>query len=215
MTGPENETICRLLVSLFCPPDREMIGQIRGEAFRAFLERCVKSWGGEPGLLKGFLVESDSHIFLRNLEEEYGRLFSETGGAGISLVESSYKPWTLDPRCTLPFGSERGLLMGDSALHLLEIFRRCGLEVADERRGTPDHLVMELEFLSYLYRSATDIEVKQFIQDHLDWIPLLREEMERSHPHPFYRSALEVLDLFLGKEKERLEAKGNGEKAIH
>ena len=105
--------------------------------------------------------------------------------------------------------------MGDSALHLLEIFRQCGLEVADERRGTPDHLSVELDFLSHLFRWATDVEVKQFIQDHLDWIPLLREEMERSHPHPFYRDAVAALDLFLSEEKRRLEEKGNGEKAIH
>jgi len=205
MTAGENETICRLLASLFCPPDREMIEQIRGEAFRSFWGRYVRSWGGEPVLLKGFLMESDPQICLRDLEEEYDRLFSETNKEGVSLVESFYKPWTLDPHCTLPFSSERGLLMGDSALHLLEIFRQCGLEVADEKRGTPDHLTTELEFLSYLYRYATDVEVKQFIQDHFDWIPLLKERVERSHPHPFYRSALEVLNLFLGEEKKRLE----------
>jgi TorA maturation chaperone TorD len=160
-------------------------------------------------------MEGDPGIFLKDLGEEYGRLFSELSQEGVSLVESFYKPWTLDPRCTLPFASERGHLMGDSALHLLEIFGQCGLEVADERRGTPDHLVLELEFLSTLYRCATDLEVKQFIKDHLDWIPLLKEEMERFHPHPFYSNVLEVLSLFLGKERKRLEEKGNGEKAIH
>ena len=105
--------------------------------------------------------------------------------------------------------------MGDSAFHLLEIYRQCGLEVADDKRGTPDHLAVELDFLSYLYRCGTELEVRQFIKDHLDWIPLLKEEIERSDPHPFYRSALEVLDLFLGQERKRLEEKENGEKAIH
>jgi TorA maturation chaperone TorD len=74
---------------------------------------------------------------------------------------------------------------------------------------------LELEFISTLYRCATDLEVEQFIKDHLDWIPLLKEEIERSDPHPFYRSALGVLDLFLGQERKRLEEKRNGEKAIH
>jgi TorA maturation chaperone TorD len=63
---------------------------------------------------------------------------------------------------------------------------------------------MELEFLSYLYELATDIEVKKFIEDHLDWVPLLKEEFGRFHPHPFYISILEVLNLFLDKERERL-----------
>ena len=51
--------------------------------------------------------------------------------------------------------------MGDSAMHLLEIYRQCGLEVAEEFKGCPDHIVLELEFLSYLYRWATDMEVRK------------------------------------------------------
>jgi len=215
MTGQEKETICQLLASLFCRPDQEMTKQIHDGSVHSFLERWIRPWGRDLTLLDGFLLKGDPEILLKDLREEYDRLFSELSGAGICLVESSYKPWTLDPRCTLPFASERGLLMGDSALHLQEIFRQSGLEVVDERKGTPDHLTVELDFLSYLYRCATDVEVKQFIKDHLDWVPLLKEKMEWSHPHPFYRSALEVLDIFLCRERERLEGKRNGEKAIH
>jgi TorA maturation chaperone TorD len=190
-----------------------MVKQIRKGVTCSFLQRCIGFWGGDLDLLKGLLIEGDPENFLKELEEEYDRLFSGLNGKGISLVESFYKPWTQDPHCTLPFASARGLLMGDSGLHLLEIFRQCGLEIANEFRGSPDHLVMELEFLSFLYRWATDLEIKQVIEDHLDWIPLLKEEIERSYPNPFYRSVLEILDLFLGKERERLEV-GNGEKAI-
>ncbi len=215
MTGQEKETLCQLLASLFCRPDQEMVRQIHGEAFRSFLERCVKSCGGDSDLLNGFLLKGDPEVFLKDLREEYDRLFSELGDGGVSLVESFYKPWTLDSHCTLPFASQSGFLMGDSALHLLEIFRQCGLEVADERRGTPDHLTVELDFLSYLYRCTADGEVEQFIKDHLDWISLLKEKIDRSGPHPFYRSALEMLDLFLGQERKRLEEKRNGETAIY
>lgn len=105
--------------------------------------------------------------------------------------------------------------MGDSALHLLEIYRLCDLEVEEEFRSCPDHLALELEFLSYLYRWATDIEIKKFIKDHLDWILLLKEEFKQVHAHPFYASALEILDLFLNKERKRLEVEDHGEKKIH
>lgn len=215
MTCQEKETISQLMASLFCLPDQEMTKRIHERSLHSFLQRYVRSCGEDTGLLNGFLMEGDPEILLKDLGEEYSRLFSELNEEGISLVESFYKPWTLDPHCTLPFASERGFLMGDSAVHLLEIYRQCGLEAADEWKGAPDHLVLELEFLSYLYGCASDLEVKQFIKDHLDWIPLLKEEIERSDPHPFYRSALEVLDLFLGQERKRLEEKENGEKAIH
>jgi TorA maturation chaperone TorD len=74
---------------------------------------------------------------------------------------------------------------------------------------------MELEFLSFLFQWTTDIESNKFIEDHMDWIPLLKEELKRFHPHPFYISTLEVLDLFLNRERERLEVEGNGKKKIH
>jgi TorA maturation chaperone TorD len=215
MTGQEKGTICQLLTSLFCPPDQEMMKQIHEGALHAFLQTYVRSCGGDSGLLDGFLMKSDPEILLKDLRGEYNRLFSEISEEGVSLVESFYKPWTLDPHCTLPFASQKGFLMGDSALHLLEIYRQCGLETADEWKGAPDHLVLELEFLSTLYRRATDRVVEQFIKDHLDWIPLLKEKIDRSGPHPFYRSALEVLDLFLGQERKRLQEKRNGETAIH
>ena len=131
------------------------------------------------------------------------------------MVESFYKPWTLDPHCPLPFASGKGLLMGDSALHLLEVYHHCGLEVSEEFKGCPDHIAMELEFLSYLYQWATDTEIKTFIEDHLDWIPLLKEDVEHCHAHPFYMSVLEILELFLNHEKKRLEGEGSEKKKIH
>ena len=95
--------------------------------------------------------------------------------------------------------------MGDSALHLLEIYNQCGLNFSEEFRGCPDHIALEMEFLSYLYRWATDVEIKMFIKDHLNWIPLLKEEVNRRDPQPFYVSALEVLALFISRENQTLE----------
>ena len=210
MADQEKEDLCLLMASLFSPPDEEMVEQIHEGVFYSFFEKDIQSWEGETHLLDGFLTKNDPGILLKDLKEEYDRAFSGLSEEGISLVESFYKPWTKDPYCPLPFASSKGLLMGDSALHLLEIYRSCKLEVNEEFKGRPDHLVLELEFLSYLYRQATDREIRRFLEDHLDWIPLLKEEFVRLHPHPFYRSLLEILDLFLTKERKRLELIGNG-----
>jgi len=133
----------------------------------------------------------------------------------VSLIESPYKPWTQDGECRLAFAREKGLLGGDSALHMAAIFRHSGVEVPPRFAACPDHLVLELEFLSALYAEATDHEVRQFIQDHLDWIPRLKEEMIRFRPHPFYLGAVELLDLFLNHERDRLERIHHGEKSLH
>jgi putative dimethyl sulfoxide reductase chaperone len=215
MTAQEKEYFCQLLASLFYPPDQELVKLIHQRTLYSFFEKYVQSWGGAKDLLKGFVIDGEPENLLRDLKNEYGRLFSSLSEESISLVESFYKPWTRDASCSLPFASERGLLMGDSAVHLLEIYHQCGLEVSEEFKGCPDHIAMELEFLSYLYQRATDIEIKTFIEDHMDWIPLLDEEFKQFHPHPFYGSSMEVLALFLNKEKGRLEVEGNGKKKIH
>jgi TorA maturation chaperone TorD len=192
-----------------------MVEQINQGHFHAFFKNTVQSWEGETEILKCFLTQSPPPLLLKDLMEEYHRLFSDTGKEKISLVESFYKPWTQDVQCPLPFSKEKGFLMGDSAVHLLSLFQHCGLEVAESYKGMPDHLIIELEFLSYLYQEANDRKIKRLIEDHLDWIPSLRESIEKAHAHPFYISLIEVLNLFVDLEKRRLEKESHGEKDIH
>ncbi len=214
MKDQEKESFCRVLATLFYAPDEELVKQVRQETLYSFFWKYIQSWGGAEDLPKGFLMEGEIENLLQDLKAEYDRLFSGLCGDSISLVESFYKPWTRDARCPLPFASETGLLMGDSAIHLLAIYQQCGLEVSEKFKSCPDHIVMELECLSYLYERATDIEVQRFIEDHLDWVPLLKENFERLHARPFYLSALEVLHLFLNRERKRLEVEVNGKKKI-
>lgn len=214
MTNQEKGDLCRGLASCFHLPSEEIASQIRGGDLHSLFQRYVEAWGENGHLLEGFLTSENPEPFLTDLRSEYNRLFWRLKEEGVSLVESSYKPWTNDPHCPLPFASETGLLMGDSALHLLEVYRQCDLEVTEEFQGSPDHLALELEFLSYLYNWTTDREIERFIGDHLDWIPLLKTELERLHPHSFYVTAIGLLDLFLNKEKQRLEVEGNGKKNV-
>ena len=208
MKDQEKDSFCRVLATLFYAPDEELVKQICERTLYSFFERNVLSRGGAEDFLKGFLMEGEAEDLLEDLKVEYDRLFSGLSEESISLVESFYKPWTHDARCPLPFASVTGLLMADSAIHLLAIYRQCGLEVREEFKSSPDHIVIELEFLSYLYERATDAEVQTFIEDHLDWVPLRKENFERLHAHPFYSSALEVLHFFLHRERERLEVEG-------
>jgi TorA maturation chaperone TorD len=213
MTARERENLCELMAALFSPPETEWVEQIRRGAF--ILRTCVQSWGGDAAALFGLETGGDAETFSRELQAEYDRLFSGKQEETVSLVESCHKPWTQDAECHLSFARGKGLLRGDSALHMQAVFQQTGVEVPKEFKSCPDHLVLELEFLSALYGEATDREVRQFIQDHLDWVPQLKEEMIRLRPHPFYLNAAELLDGFLSHERNRLEIRDDGKKNLH
>jgi len=210
MTPQDKGFFCQVLASLFYPPDRELVRQIGRGTLHTYFGGNRSYWGGPPETLEGFVLNDNEGDPGEDLKKEYNRLFSGLSGESACPVESFYKPWTRDTSCSLSFVSQKGLLMGDSALHLLYLYRESGLEISEDYGTYPDHVGMELEFLSHLFERATDMEIKRFIDDHLDWVPLLKERANRFSPHPFYKSALDVADLFLDQERKRLEVDRHG-----
>ena len=196
MDAKDKGNLCGALAALFSPPDdsaAEISGVVTSEKE----------------------LRGDFARLVADRKKEYHRLFDDLRGARISLVESTYKPWTFDATCPLSIAGEKGLLMGDPALHMVEIFQALGLEVPEDFRSTPDHLVLELELLSWLYRTGTESQVQKFIADHLDWIPDLKRKIEAADPHPFYRQAAQRLELFLQEEKESWKDGQDGPQSVH
>ena len=214
MTNSEKERFCAFAASLLAPPEVAMVDDLRQAGLRPLIERYVREWGGDGQLPSVWIKEASREDFLSTLQGEYVRLF---GGweEKISLVESTYKPWTTDKECRMVFAASKGLFMGDCALHLIEIYRRLSLEVPEQFRSMPDHLILELEFLALLYKSASSKQIERFIGDHLDWIPDLKDTLEKSNPHPFYRNAVELIHLFLQNETNNGKVKHHGQKKIH
>jgi TorA maturation chaperone TorD len=215
MTNQEKGDFCALAASLLAPPDGATVEQLKQGGIQSFLEENIREWGGDPRLVAELSGEKDPGVDLAALQKEYERLFASLPVQRISLVESTYKPWTGDGSCGLAFAGDKGLLMGDAALHMREIYRQSSLEVPEELRSTPDHLLLELEFLSLLYRSATPGQIQGFIEDHLDWVPDLKERLDQADPHPFYRKAIELINLFLEHERKEGKAKNHGPKNLH
>lgn len=215
MTNREKGDLCALAASLLAPPDGETVGQLKQGEIQSLLEENIREWGGDPRLVAELTGEKNSGRDLADLQREYDRLFASLPGQNISLVESTYKPWTGDGSCGLAFAGDKGLLLGDAALHMQEMYRRLSLEVPEEFRSTPDHLLLELEFLSLLYHSATPEQTQGFIEDHLDWVPDLKERLDQADPHPFYRRAIELINLFLEQERKEGKVKNHGPKNFH
>lgn len=214
MTSFEKERFCAFAAALFAPPDGALLADLRRDELPSLLGDCVRQWGGEGPLPKGLIPEPDEDRALTALQREYDRLFGPWGEK-VSLVESTYKPWTGDKECQMVFAASRGLIMGDHALHMQELYRQSSLDIPDEYRSTPDHLVLELEFLALLYRFASDDQIERFIGDHLDWIPELKGALEKVEPLPFYGNAVELLHRFLQHETTSRKVKDRGTKKIH
>ncbi|MEW6333686.1 MAG: molecular chaperone TorD family protein, partial [Thermodesulfobacteriota bacterium] len=206
MTNGEKERFCAFAAALFAPPAGAIVDELQRKELRSLIGEYARKWGGDRIRPEGFIPAADREELLSTLQREYTRLFGPWGEK-ISLVESTYKRWTGDEECQMVFAASKGLIMGDHALHMQELYRRSSLEIPAEYRSMPDHLVLELEFLALLYRHAPDEAIEGFIGDHLDWIPELREKVEKAEPHPFYENAVALLHLFLQHETENNKVK--------
>jgi len=219
MTNGEKERFCAFAAALLAPPDAALVDDLQQDELHARLDAYIQAWGGDVRLLSAFSGELSRDgsfqdaalsLLLSALQREYTRLFVEREGANISLVESTYKPWTTDRECGMVFAASKGLLMGDCAVHMLDIYQQLSLEVPEEFRSMPDHLVLELEFLALLYQSASNQQIERFIEDHLGWIPELKEEIDKTSAHPFYRNSIELIHLFLQNELKNGKVKTHG-----
>ncbi len=202
MTKGEKEKFCLWAAFLISPPNKKLLTSLTKGKIWAFLKKIITKWGSNPQLFAPSFRGDFPEEFLLTLKAEYNRLFIDPQGAKISLVESTYKTWTINPSCRLAWANKKGLLMSDYALHLQDIFGQLSLETPPEYQSTPDHLIIELEFLSLLYRLASLGQVRNFINDHLDWIPDLQKKIEQAGAILFYRQTIELINLFLLYEKK-------------
>ena len=115
-----------------------------------------------------------------------------------------------------PYGSvyieNGGRVMGDSTMKVIEIYQNEGLAKNDDFKDLPDHIAVEMEFMSYLFykeREAmqkSDLDtVRQYIekQDHfLDtylgpWVPLFCEKIKEGTQNSFYSALSNCVLTFI------------------
>ncbi|MBW6521711.1 MAG: molecular chaperone TorD family protein [Desulfoarculaceae bacterium] len=141
---------------------------------------------------------------------------------GDLLVD--YSALFLDPfgAPAQPYGSvhleKERQLMGDSTMKVRKIYDEAG--VRQETDGPPDHIAIELEFMSFLgQRIAQAIAVSDqaavedfsaieagFFNTYLaSWAPLLGRAIQEHAQLTFYRALGECLLAFIGAEQLRLQ----------
>jgi len=131
--------------------------------------------------------------------------YLDINNPGLKLIESVYKPWTIDESCGMPFADDKGYVMGDWAHHMLHLYDLLNFEIPEEFSFCPDHLILELEFMSILIEEADHREQLQFIKQHLDWLDDLVEEAEDIKIDKFYLELLIWLKKFIKADRNYLK----------
>ena len=196
----EKAEVARLLAWLLTDPDEEMVEALKNRNICNLLSGYFELL--RKGTFLGGFPLGRSVDLLNQVKSEYRRLFQAPGADDCWWVESIHKPWTNDPECRLSMAQEeRGHVMGDPALHMTALYRSMGMEVPEAFSGLPDHIVLELEFLAFLFqRCPSEDAVKTFLNDHFDWVPDMVKRGKTYQPSSFYVSVLEAMERFIESE---------------
>ncbi len=182
----------KLLSLAFLPPRT-----VDGEELFAALEKIISTLpsGHQPHLEP--IVENAPIPRSGPSEQEHTRLF----GVGLAATpyESEYDPLA---------SARKGHCLAD----LLGFYEAFGFRLADHQRDFPDHIAVELEFMSLLllkvaHARAESLEEERaiaedaslkFLSDHLAaWGPLFADRVETATKEEFYRFSARLLRAFL------------------
>lgn len=135
------EDVYRLLAACYYSPTPALLD-----------ENCCQTLAA---LLSGLAPEAAAHAAeaaklsagqsVETLAVEHARLFL----GPFQLVAPPYGSYYLDDKKTV---------MGDSTAGVAEFYNACGLHLADDFHELPDHITVELEFISFLAFSQRQAE---------------------------------------------------------
>jgi hypothetical protein len=184
--------IAEILAWLVSRPDEKLVAALNSGEIRKIL--------AGQGIDTAFLPAGDC-----SLDELLG-YSDELARKNLFLIESVFKVWSDDADCDPDLFNKKGFLMGDPAMHMLELYKRAGFDLPVEFIGRPDDLALELDFLAALYEDCPQHMTLQFINDHLDWVRDLLEKLIESKAPVFYIGTVRAVDSFIKNEIGRLNS---------
>ena len=199
---PANEfwsAIYAQLSEFFKEPSAEFAEDVASGRLARFFEECCISLSLGSASCKGLAPAGD---VAASLAGEYRRLFRGPLPPYVIPVESVYKKWASDPDCNLPIAQEKNLLMGDSAVDMLWCYREEGIALPDEFSSMPDHVALELEYLSMLSLRGEEDACRKFLTRHMDWLDDLVGEIEAADAGEFYSSGARITRDIVNRARE-------------
>lgn len=151
--------------------------------------------------------EGDDDALIEQLAVEYTALFLGPGGH-------------ISPHESVHTDSERGDLWGDETVAVKRFIEALDLTFAEEYRGLPDHISVELDLMANLVghevqgweqddlaRAANALAFqKDFMQEHLMcWVPLFCRKVIETADLAFYRGVARMTRDFLASEAEDIQ----------
>ena len=187
----------RFLSACFCQPEKNVFQE---EKLLQNLTKSLHRICPEAALFSASMEESILKCGNEELLVEYSRLF--IGPFGV--IAPPYGSVYLD-------GERR--VMGDSTMEVIGMYRDEGLSGPSDATELPDHVAVELEFMSYLVfeeikalessdlRAAVDAVAKQerFSAEFLRrWIPPFCERIKENTENGFYAALAQCASTFIG-----------------
>ncbi len=148
-----------------------------------------------------FMEEPREEVILR-IKEIFRMKFNDTlHDIKTDFVGLFMRPdFHLSPHESLhnyPLG-ETPRLWGRAAYEVQESYRSAGLIIDDESEVIPDHLGVELLFMSYLVESDLAAQQWKFMGEHLiRWVPEFCDEVEKHAATGFYKEVAILLREFV------------------
>lgn len=174
------------LSELFKEPTQEFADDVASGRLLRFLEDHSQILGRDLPLIECISKGGDAYS---RLKDEYRRLFLGPMPPYLVPVESVYKKWANDPECSLPLAGAKGYLMGDPAMDMIKRYQAHGIVIPDKYSSMPDHIALELEYMSFLCNNEYEEEQRDFIHSHLDWIDDLKDDISKNGQSGFYTTA--------------------------
>jgi TorA maturation chaperone TorD len=190
----------RFLSACFCQPEKNVFQE---EKLLQNLTNSLHRICPEAALFSASMEESILKYGNDELLVEYSRLF--IGPFGV--IAPPYGSVYLD-------GERR--VMGDSTMTVIGMYRNEGLSGSADAEELPDHVAVELEFMSYLvfeeikaletsdFRAADESVEKQerFSGEFLRrWIPLFCERIKENTENGFYAALAQCATTFIGSSR--------------
>ncbi len=187
--------VYRYLSACFCLPQKELFAQenLIGRLKVALKEMCSDSVCFATEMEKAFQESQEE-----DLRVEYARLF-------VGPYELQAPPYG-----SVYLDGERKL-MGPSTLEVVKLYEKAGLVIDQDLKELPDHIALELEFMSYLLsREAESLDqpdqklaaqfrdlTTHFFEKYLNpWIFPFCQKIKEGSEHPFYIALANCLSTF-------------------